>query len=209
MSSQSVCAACNRTIDAVAKICPYCGADPATGERLDTQALLQEVFRPKTLTTSESVMEYARQRQGIVIGVTAFIVFLIIAAIHQYVTMRNSTSVTDSPAVPLTEITDITKKNDETVQIPLPDLDFQYTGRPRTMRTYVVEHGAVTPPEVVAAQQAAAAAAAPQPQAGQPQGAPGQVRPAQPQPQGQPRPAVPRTNVPPQPAPARPSPQPR
>ncbi len=187
MSSQAVCAACNRSIDSVAKVCPYCGADPATGERLDTQAILQEVFRPKSLTTSESVFEYARQRQGIVIAVSAFIAFLIIAAIHQYVTMRNSTSVTDSPAVPLTEITDVTKKNDETAQIALPDLDFQYGGRPRSMRTYVVERGAVTPPEIVAAQQAAAATAAPQ---GQPQA-------------GQPRPPLA------QPQPARPSPQPR
>jgi hypothetical protein len=182
MSDRAVCAACNRAIDAAAKVCPYCGADPSTGERLDTQALLQEVFRPKTLTTSESVMEYARQRQGIVLGVSALIAFLVIAAIHQYVTVRNSTAVTDSPAVPLTEITDVTKKADETAQIAMPELDFQYDGQPRNMRTYVVERGAVTPPEVLAAQQASAAAGAPgaaQPNAGSPQ--PGVVaRPQQP-----------------------------
>src|SRR5215212_18720 len=126
MSDRAVCAACNRSIDAVAKVCPYCGAIPTTGERLDTQALLQEVFRPKNLTTSESVLEYARQRQGIVIAVSAFVAFLIIAAIHQFVTARNSTAVTDSPAVPLTEITDVTKKPDETAQIPMPNLDFEY-----------------------------------------------------------------------------------
>ncbi|HYI09449.1 MAG TPA: zinc ribbon domain-containing protein [Thermoanaerobaculia bacterium] len=194
MSDRAVCAACNRSIDASAKVCPYCGADPATGERLDTQALLQEVFQPKTLTTSESVMEYARQRQGIFIAVSAFVAFLIIAAIHQFMTVRNSTAVTDSPAVPLTEITDVTKKADETPQIPMPELEFQYDGQPRNMRTYVVERGAVAPPEVLAAQQAAAqqpnAAAGAQPAtAGRPPGAgqqPAAARPsaapAQPQP---------------------------
>lgn len=143
----------------MAKLCPYCGANPATGERLDTEALMQEVFRPRTVTTSESVMEYARQRQGVVITVSAFVAFLIIAVIHQYMTMRNASAVSDAPAVPLTEITDVTKKPDETAPVPMPKLDFQYEGTPKRMRTYVVEKGAVTPPEVIAAQQAAAAAA--------------------------------------------------
>ncbi|MFP5245824.1 MAG: hypothetical protein ACLGH0_03945 [Thermoanaerobaculia bacterium] len=145
MSSRAVCAACNRAIDASAKTCPYCGANPATGERLDTQALLQEIFRPKTMTTSESVLEYARQRQGIVIAVSVFVAFLIIGGLHQFATMRNSNAVSDSPAVPLSEITDVTKKADETTPIPMPELNFQYDGKPQAMRTYVVEPGAVAP----------------------------------------------------------------
>ena len=39
MSSAAVCAACRRSIDAAAKLCPYCGANPVTGERIDTQAI--------------------------------------------------------------------------------------------------------------------------------------------------------------------------
>jgi hypothetical protein len=147
-----VCAACRRTIDDAAKLCPYCGADPQTGERLDTQAILQEVFRPKAMTTSESVLEYARQRQGIVIAVSALVAFLALAAFHQYATMRNSNAVTDSPAVPLTEITDVTKKADEAAPQPMPKLDFQYDGRPRAMRTFIMENGATTPPEMLPAQ---------------------------------------------------------
>ncbi|HKR65584.1 MAG TPA: zinc ribbon domain-containing protein [Thermoanaerobaculia bacterium] len=143
--SGSNCAACGRTIDSAAKLCPYCGANPQTGERIDTQAILQEVFRPREITTSESVLEYARQRQGIVIAITAFVAFLILAAFHQFVTMRNSTAVTDSPAVPLSEVTELTKKSDETTPVPMPKLDFQYDGRPRAMRTYIVERGAVKP----------------------------------------------------------------
>jgi hypothetical protein len=182
---RTVCAACKRNIDAAARLCPYCGANPATGERLDTQAILQEIFRPREVSTSDSVMEFARQRQGVVIAVSVFIAFLIIGALHQFATMRNATAVTDAPAVALSEIADVTKRPDDTTPVPLPNLDFQYDGRPRTMRTFIVEQGAVTPPEVIAAQQAAAAAAKPQtPRPGQ---AP-QPQPARPTPQPAPQP---------------------
>ena len=34
------CAACHREIDSAAKVCPYCGSDPATGKKVvDTSAL--------------------------------------------------------------------------------------------------------------------------------------------------------------------------
>lgn len=177
-SGRTVCAACNRNIDAAAKLCPYCGANPVTGERLDTQAILQEVFRPREVTTTDSVLEYARQRQGVVIAVSAFVVFLIIAALHQFATMRNATAVTDAPAVPLSEITDVTKRADETTPVPLPDLDFQYDGRPQAMRTFIMEQGAITPPEVVASGAAAARPATAPPQ---------QQPPARPVPPPQPR----------------------
>jgi hypothetical protein len=80
--SEGVCAACRRSIDAAAKLCPYCGANPATGERFDTQAILQEVFQGKTLTRSESVLEYARQRQGIVIGISVAVVFVLLTLLR-------------------------------------------------------------------------------------------------------------------------------
>src|SRR5260370_34918923 len=64
----SVCAGCHHTIDDAAKICPYCGSDPHTGEKIvDTQALLQKVFHPRKMSAAEGVLQYARQRQGIVI----------------------------------------------------------------------------------------------------------------------------------------------
>jgi hypothetical protein len=161
-SNPGICAACNRAIDASAKLCPYCGANPATGERLDTQALLQEVFRPREMSTSDSVFEYARQRQGVVTAVSIFVGFLILVGIHQFVTKRNANVVNDQPAVPLTEITDVTKKNDELTPVPMPKLDFQYDGTPQRMRTYIVERGAIPPPEVAAAQQAPAPSQQPQ-----------------------------------------------
>ena len=143
--SKRVCAACNRNIDAAAKLCPYCGANPESGEKLDTQAIVQEVFRPRTVTTSESVLEYARQRQGIVIAVSVFAAFLILAALHQFASMRNTTAVSDAPAVPLSEVTDLTAKADETTPRAMPKIEFQYDGRPDAMRTYIVEPGAAPP----------------------------------------------------------------
>ena len=148
-STQTVCTACNRTIDVAATLCPYCGANPSTGERLDTQAILQEVFRPREMTTTDNVMEYARQRQGVVIAVSLVVGFLIIVGIHQFVTARNANVASDLPAVPLTELTDVTKKSDEAAAVPMPKLDFEYDGTPKRMRTYIVERGAVTPPEAI------------------------------------------------------------
>jgi hypothetical protein len=157
-SSPGVCAACNRAIDASAKLCPYCGANPQSGERLDTQAILQEVFRPREVSTSDSVIEYARQRQGVFIAVSVFVGFLIIVGIHQFVTRRNANVASDLPAVPLSEITDVTKKSGDMTPVPMPDLDFQYDGSPQRMRTFIVERGAVPPPEVAAKPQTPAPA---------------------------------------------------
>ena len=156
--SEGTCAACRRSIDAAAKLCPYCGANPLTGERVDTQAIVQEIFRPKEMTASESVFEYARQRQGVVITVSAIVGFFLLAAIHQFVTTRNARVTTETPAVPLTEIADSPDRADAAKAMPMPDLDFQYDGKPQNMRTYIVEQGAVAP-------------APPQP-AAQPQGPP-------------------------------------
>ena len=143
--SNGVCNACRRTIDAHARICPFCGADPVSGERVDTHALLQEIFRPREVSTTESVLEYARHRQGVVIAVAGVIAFLLLAGLHQFVTMRNAKAVSSSAAVPLTEITDLANQTDETKPLPMPDLDFQYDGRPQAMRTYIVESGATAP----------------------------------------------------------------
>jgi len=146
VSSNGNCANCGRAIDVAAKLCPYCGAVPATGEKvLDTQAVLQEVFHPREVSTSESVLEFARQRQGIVIAVSLLAGFLVLAGLHQFVKMRNASAVTDSPAVPLTEITDMANQQKATTPAPMPELDFPYDGRPQMMRTFIVERGAVAP----------------------------------------------------------------
>jgi len=143
--SSGVCTACGRSIDAAAKLCPYCGADPVSGQRVDTQAILQEMFHARELSTSESVIEFARQRQGIVISVSILVALIALAGLHQFVTMRNANAVTDSPAVPLTEITDVANAKSEAAPVKMPELDFPYGGNPHTMRTFIVERGAVAP----------------------------------------------------------------
>ena len=142
--SKAVCAACQRKIDDSAKLCPYCGANPVTGERVDTQAILDEVFHPRQITATESVLEYARQRQGIVIAISIFLALVILAALHQFVTARNSRETTASPAVSLSEIADMANQPQETPK-KMPELQFQFDGRPDTMRTYLAEPGAVAP----------------------------------------------------------------
>jgi hypothetical protein len=163
-ADRTVCASCRHDIDAAAKLCPYCGADPRTGEKpVDTQAMLNEMFHPRQVSKADTVFEFARQRQGIVIALGAALVILVLAGLHEYVTRRNARDVSAAAAIPLTEVTDVNNQQDENRPLPLPNLDFQFDGHPQTMRTFVVEPGAVTPPDVVAAQQAAAAAP-PQPQ---------------------------------------------
>ncbi len=152
--ARTECAACRHQIDPAAKICPYCGSDPSSGQKIvDANALLQEMFQPRRLTASETVLEYARHRQGIVIAISGVILFLILTALHQFVTRRNEAMAASAPAVPLSEITDISNQPDETKAQKMPDLNFQYSGNPQTLRTFIVEQGAVTPPEVLQAQQ--------------------------------------------------------
>jgi len=145
MSSGAVCVACRHSIDASARLCPYCGANPATGEKVDTTAIVQEVFKAKPMTTSESVLEYARHRQGIVLALGLAAAFLILAGLHQYATMRNNTAVANGPAVPLSDVADLSDQPKEE-QLPMPSLTFQFDGHAQTMRTYIVEPAAVTPP---------------------------------------------------------------
>jgi len=155
------CAACRHDIDDAAKLCPYCGADPRTGQKpVDTQALLNDMFHPRKTSRSDTVFEFARQRQGVVVAIAVAVIVLLLAGLHEYVTRRNARDVSAAAAIPLTDVTDLNNQQDENKQLPLPKLDFQFEGHPQTMRTFVVEPGAVTPPEVIAAQQAAAAAAA-------------------------------------------------
>jgi hypothetical protein len=144
----SNCVACHHAIDDAARICPYCGSDPKTGQKIvDAQAMLQEVFHPKEMSTTEEVLQYARQRQGLVITVGVILVVLLLSGFHQFVVRRNRSAVSDSAAVPLTDVADLSNQPEETRQLPMPELKFQYDGHPETMRRFIVETGAVAPPQ--------------------------------------------------------------
>jgi hypothetical protein len=153
------CMACRHEIDAAARLCPYCGADPRTGQKpVDTQTILNAVFQPRKTSPSENVVEFARQRQGVVVALAVVVVILLLAGLHEYVTRRNARDVSAAAAIPLTEVTDLNNQQDENRPLPMPNLQFELDGHPQTMRTFVTEPGAITPPEVVAAKQAAATA---------------------------------------------------
>src|SRR5579872_2114025 len=109
---KAVCAACRRDIDAVARVCPYCGADPHSGQKIvDTQALLQEEFHPRKVSMTEGVLEYARQRQGIVIALGIVVLLVILAGVHAFIAQRNVADVSSAPAVPLTDIADLNSQS--------------------------------------------------------------------------------------------------
>lgn len=144
------CVACRHEIDAAAKICPYCGADPRSGEKADTEAVLQQMFPHRGSEKSASVIDYARQRQGIVAVLGALVVVLLLVGLHEFVSGRNRRAVNAAAAVPLTDVTDLNNQPDETKPQPMPEMQFQYEGRPQTMRTLIVEPGAVPPQQAAA-----------------------------------------------------------
>jgi len=140
------CIACRHDIDDAAKLCPYCGADPRTGDKIDTQAILQEVFKPKEMTRTASVLDFARQRQGAVVAIAVVVGFLILAGLYQYAVHRNDTAALAGNGVPITEVTDVTDQGEDNKPLPMPPLQFAYDGRPQSMRTYIVEPGAAPAP---------------------------------------------------------------
>jgi hypothetical protein len=139
------CVACKHSIDDHARLCPYCGADPVTGEKIDTQSVIEQVFHPKRLSKTDSVLDYARRRQGIVVAIVAAVIFLVLATVHQFVTARNS-AVSSGPAISLSEIADVANEKDDTKPAPMPDLKYQFDGRGQTMQTFINEPGAIAPP---------------------------------------------------------------
>lgn len=173
--SRAVCVACRHAIDDAARVCPYCGSDPRTGEKvIDAQAMLHEMFAPsRRAGMGEGLLQFARQRQGVVIAIGIGALVLILALFHQFIMQRNATAVSNAAAVPLTDVADLSNQSQDNQPQQMPDLKIQIDGNPKTMRSYIVEPGAVTPPDVLAQQQ----------QQQQPQ------QPPQPQPPQPPKPA--------------------
>lgn len=176
------CRSCRHQIDELAKLCPYCGADPVTGKKFDPAPLLEKHFSKKAeLPAGESILEFVRQRQTIVVGVVVGCVFLLALGLHQMIIRRNASTASDVPAIPLTDLTDLSSATAQNQQVAIPALDFDYEGDARTVRTLLMEPGAVAPPpppaEITTAVGTAQTGAVQPPAAGQQIGP---VRPAQP-----------------------------
>ena len=142
------CVVCRHDIDDAAKVCAYCGSDPRSGEKIiDAQAMIDQVFKkPKERGRAGSLVDFARQRQGITLAAAVFAGLLILTGVYRFAVNRNDAAIAAGSGVPITEVTDISDQGDENKPLPMPDLQFQYDGNPKAMRTYIVEAGATPPP---------------------------------------------------------------
>jgi len=141
------CVTCHHDIDDAAKVCPYCGSEPRTGEKIiDAQAMIDKVFKPKRRGGAHSLLDFARQRQGVALAAAVFIGLLILAGVYKFAVQRNDANIAAGSGVPITEVTDVSDQGDENRALPMPELQFQYDGNPKAMRTYIVEAGAIPPP---------------------------------------------------------------
>jgi hypothetical protein len=141
---KKTCRSCQRSIDANAKVCPYCDAEPDSGQRSDSREAVETLFPPKREASFvERIVNTLRARQGIIVVAIVLGAFALLFAAHQFITARNEGLTAQIPAVPLTEVTDLSRQTPE--EIPLPELEYFIEGSARTMRTYLVEPGAVRP----------------------------------------------------------------
>ena len=141
------CVSCSRVIDATSKLCPYCGANPVTGEKFDTTPLLESHFpRKQDLPAHESMLEFFRHRQWMVITAVVAVLFSVAFFGHRMIRQRNEATAAEVPAVPLTEIADLSGQSNGSERAPIPPLDFQLEGNSKNARILLVEPGAVAPP---------------------------------------------------------------
>lgn len=141
----SECRSCRHAIDDTAKLCPYCGANTVTGEKLDVKPLIEKHFpRKKQLGAVESVFDFLRHRQSIVVGIAAVLALLLLLGLHSLVITRNATLASASAGIPLTEVSDINQRSEEQ-QVPMPALTFPFDGNPETMKVPISEPGAIAP----------------------------------------------------------------
>ncbi|MHB8998120.1 MAG: hypothetical protein ACYC9N_01210 [Thermoanaerobaculia bacterium] len=141
------CVTCLHEIDASAKLCPFCGANPVTGEKFDPTPVLEKHFpRKEPLTPAEGALQFVRDRQAIFVTGVVIALVLVLFGIHKLMLARNAQAVTDVPAVPLTEVADLASLPENEADEPMPEIDFQYDGDPKRMRMLLMEPGAVAPP---------------------------------------------------------------
>jgi hypothetical protein len=147
MTDKKECVACRHLIDAAARLCPYCGADPESGRRFDSAPLLQSHFPMKDPAPTARVAEFLRERQGLVIGAIIVGIFLLLGAAHQMITRRNQALESSAPAIPLTDLADLNQAGQDQKELPIPAIEFSWTGRAENMEVLLVEPGAVAPPQ--------------------------------------------------------------
>lgn len=157
------CANCRRAIDEASKVCPFCGANPSTGEKaIDLAPIVESQFpRRADRSATESFLEFLRRRQWILITLMAFALLAVVLFTQRMIRERNVAAAAEIPAVPLTEIADLSGQTTAVERAPIPNLEFQYEGNPKSARTLLMEPGAVAPPPPPTATTTTAQTAAP------------------------------------------------
>lgn len=147
------CARCGRAIDEASKICPFCGSNPATGEKaIDLTPIVESQFPRKAgRSAGESILEFVRRRQWILITLLGFALLAVVLFTHRMIRERNVAAAAEIPAVPLTEVADLSGQSTAVEREPIPNLEFQYEGNPKSARMLLMEPGAVAPPPPPAA----------------------------------------------------------
>ena len=142
--NQIACINCRHQIDELARICPYCGADPRTGERIDPKPVLDEHFSRRTPATGAGrAGELIRRNRVLVAVLVAMALALTVFALNDLTTERLSSRGGEA-AIPLAEVADLSWRP-EVEELPIPDIEFLHSGDAKRLRTLIVEPGAVKP----------------------------------------------------------------
>ncbi|HYM60312.1 MAG TPA: zinc ribbon domain-containing protein [Thermoanaerobaculia bacterium] len=153
--ARTTCAACHREIDATARLCAYCGADPLSGVKTYLIGLGVDAGTPIAAPAPRRAGRFARRRQSLLIASAIAGALIALLGLYEILQHRNKAAVTGATAATLTEIVDVKTPPTDTKPLPLPPMAFQFEGKPEAMRTLILEPGAVKPPEVLAAEREA------------------------------------------------------
>lgn len=180
-TTERTCVACRRGIDAAARLCPFCGADPESGARMDVKPIIESHFPPPPeISPLERVAHFFRTRQTLSLALLILAGAALLALAHQWIQQRNRIAVAPTPGVTLTEVADLSRQFEERKPVPVPELEFPWEGDAKRMQTFVLEPGAIAPPVEPAPGAAPATRTG-----GTPAAQPPPARPVQPQPQPQ------------------------
>ncbi|MDX1584323.1 MAG: zinc ribbon domain-containing protein [Thermoanaerobaculia bacterium] len=162
MSEQEkiTCNACGHQVDENARTCPYCGADPRSGER-EPKPPIDEILPGRQRPSfREKVTTFVRSRTGVVLAISIGIGVALLIAVSSWLDERHDRAATNARPIPLTEVTDLAADAAEQEPAPeMPDLDFEYGGDPDAMESFIIEEGAI-PPEDAGENEAEAEGAA-------------------------------------------------
>lgn len=148
-TERTSCRGCGREVDNHSRMCPYCGANPGSGEpaggpRPEIEQILP---RKPELTASERISNAIRSRSGLVLAASMILGVAILIVASSWLNRQQASATADVPPVPLTEVTDLRTDDDEAAEtLEMPELTFEYAGDPQAMETFILEQGEVAPP---------------------------------------------------------------